>query len=127
MLHIVKLFIELGLSLAEDADVLVAVGLFDIGRGDFVGTLFVHGLHAGLAGVGVSQLGLTHLSCEFGLLLDHVDSFDFCSLLHLLDFGFVEDGSLATGLLGGLISDRAEHVLGDDSDLGVFLEGFSLS
>ena len=45
----------------------------------------------------------------------------------LFDVGSFDDGSLTTGLLRGLISDRAEHVLSNDSNLRIFLDGSSLS
>lgn len=49
MLNIVKLFIKLGLCFAKNANVLVALGLLDVGWWHLGRTLLIHGLHAFLA------------------------------------------------------------------------------
>jgi len=78
VLNVIKLFVELSLSLAKDSDILVAGHLLDVSGCLSCGTLLVKVLHAGLASFGLLHggffLGLGESSGHFLVF----GGFNFC-------------------------------------------------
>jgi len=78
VLNVIKLFVELSLSLAKDTNILVASHLLDVSGCLSIGTVLVEVLHAGLASFrllhGGFLLGLGESSGHFLV----VGGFNFC-------------------------------------------------